>query len=187
VAGRRRADRERVGLPCSEYLWLRLLDQITDNQERELREREDRTEWNAWCERFGSAPFDYFLDGFKGLDTEVFDQAEAIYAVENPGKRPSWWWPMRAPEMRLRVGGKGTAPWDAGLADLPWFEYGIPGTFMTWWWSGWRPPPAGFTLYDAEDPPTFESSASYLWRNGLLLRDEARRLRPADFAPEAVR
>jgi hypothetical protein len=40
---------------------------------------------------------------------------------------------------------------------------------------------------DVADPPIFESEAAYLKRLRLLLPGEARRLRRADYAPEAIR
>jgi len=86
-----RPDRERIGLPVSEYLWLRLLDRIDDDQERELREQEGSQAWLDYQDRYGGdGPFGYFLD--EGLSPEVFDEALAAFIVENPGRRPRWWW-----------------------------------------------------------------------------------------------
>ena len=39
---------------------------------------------------------------------------------------------------------------------------------------------------DPDDPPTFESQAAYLKRHGLFLSGEERRLRKADWEPEAI-
>jgi hypothetical protein len=41
-----------------------------------------------------------------------------------------------------------------------------------------------FDSVDVDDPPVFESQASYLLRLGLLDASERRRLTAADFAPE---
>jgi hypothetical protein len=40
--------------------------------------------------------------------------------------------------------------------------------------------------FDPADPPLFEAEASYLERHGLFLPGERRRLRKADWAPEAA-
>jgi hypothetical protein len=39
---------------------------------------------------------------------------------------------------------------------------------------------------DPDNPPIYESQASYLERHGLFLPGERRRLKPADFEPERV-
>jgi len=222
-----RPDRERIGLPVSEYLWLRLLDRIDDDQERELREQEGSQAWLDYQDRYGGdGPFGYFLD--EGLSPEVFDEALAAFIVENPGRRPRWWWwssltmelhKMRhhdahAPHLhapltdlfprlfdnkaerrplfadpRRRLGGKGTTPWDAGLAVVPRFEYGIP---IDWekdaslWTLIGTQPPVDFVPFDPAAPPKYESQAAYLKRHGLLFEAEARRLHPRDFKPERV-
>jgi hypothetical protein len=61
------------------------------------------------------------------------------------------------PEPRRRIGGKGETPWDAGLVVVPSFTKGIPSSWQS---------------VDENDPPIFESEASYLDRHGLLTATE---------------
>ena len=44
----------------------------------------------------------------------------------------------------------------------------------------------GFTQFKRHDPPIFEPQATYLKRHGFLLPGEERRLKKADWEPEAV-
>ena len=102
------------------------------------------------------------------------------WAGKHPGTRPWAWWLFdaprsqdygwRPPDGRLRIGGSGEVLVDAALDDE---GMGVP----TRWRSG---------TVDPRDPPTFESSASYLRRHGLLIEGEERRLRAGDFEPVAL-
>jgi hypothetical protein len=71
------------------------------------------------------------------------------------------------------------------LAYLPRFACGIPVDWITgedlrvW-------PKLIAEPYDPADPPLFEAQAEYLRRHGMFLPGERRRLRAADFEPEAV-
>lgn len=208
MAGLRRADRERVGTPCSEYLWLRLLDQITDDDEREVREREGPQAWLDWQDHHASAVLGYFLEGFEGLSPEVFDQALAAYVADNPGRRPSWWWWST---LTMEMHGLRDARYDARHPHAPLVDlfprlfdmaerrplYAEPrkrlgGTGAPDWEDFSYVPqfeygiPARLVDVDPKNPPRFESQAEYLRRRGLLLPGEERRLRPADFRPEKV-
>jgi hypothetical protein len=49
------------------------------------------------------------------------------------------------------------------------------------WWGG-APGPA----IDPANPPLYESEATFLDRNGMLVKGERARLKPEDFAPESV-
>jgi len=176
-----------------------LLDQITDETERELQEREGPQAWLDWQERQGGEPLGYFLDGFEGVSEDVFYEALLAYAGEHAGHRPAWWWssslsrnpipitvqraPLvdlfpwlfpKAPERPLyaepRLRLGGTGVPDwERFAYVPQFQYGIP---------------ANIVEIDPADPPRYESQAAYLRRHGLLLPGEAPRLRPRDFKPE---
>jgi hypothetical protein len=106
------------------------------------------------------------------------------------------------PEPRLRVGGIGTPAFEA-LNVVPAFTRGIPDSWVsafdvsfyngrsvdihgqrigTKYTEGRFPHDA----IDPEDPPVFESEASYLKRFGLFLRGEKKRV-PADaYQPEVV-
>jgi hypothetical protein len=51
----------------------------------------------------------------------------------------------------------------------------------------WHPFNTGGVIpVNPDDPPRFESQASYLRRFGLLLPGEERRLGPSDFEPEVI-
>jgi hypothetical protein len=128
----------------------------------------------------------------------------SMWIAENPGTRPSCWWDYSAPrapagsiprmsgtwldgklaEPRRRLGGKGT-PKSEVLAVVPRFAYGVPvdwitaADLQTW-------PRLTCTPLDPRDPPVFESEAAYLERHNLFSPGERRRLRKADWAPEAV-
>jgi hypothetical protein len=108
-----------------------------------------------------------------------------VWLASNPGARPAAWWSYRAPEpQRRRLGGKGTPRPDV-LAYRPRLACGIPVDWITGedlhTWPGLMAEP-----YDPADPPLFEAQAAYLRRHGLFLQGERRRLRAADFEPEAV-
>jgi hypothetical protein len=117
------------------------------------------------------------------------EHSEAIVAehvAKHPGTRPLRWWEYSAPGPRQRLGGIGT-PCSEVLAHAPRFALGVPVDWVsesdieTWPHLRTKAKPI-----DPNDPPTFESQASYLKRLGLLLPGEARRLRPRDFEPDAV-
>src|ERR1019366_7684585 len=120
---------------------------------------------------------------FNNNNRELWESHRDVILVEhvkeNPGTRPSLWWTYTAPrlpigafpgchydgqlpEPRKRLGGTGT-PTHEVWCTKPVFSYGISDV-----WLG----------IDPEDPPTFESQASYLKRYGLLLAGEEKR---ADF------
>jgi hypothetical protein len=118
------------------------------------------------------------------------------------GTYPGWHYDSKLTEPRKRLGGIGT-PCHECLGYFPSFSYGVP--------NNWLPPELanlyrgtakdvhgtpifpeyfakGFAglVIDPDDPPVFESQASYLKRHGLLLDGELKRLKKADFKPEAV-
>jgi hypothetical protein len=104
------------------------------------------------------------------------------------------------PEPRLRLGGTGT-PAHEVLNYKPCFSFGIP----TLWVSesdvdyynrkglfahvARNPNSAGpfkGVAIDSDDPPLYESEASYLDRLGLFLHGEKKRLKKADYEPETM-
>jgi hypothetical protein len=107
----------------------------------------------------------------------------------HPGSRPPYWWHFDAPREpkgrwpgcffdgrsaeRKRVGGTGFTQWDNGGAIVPHFERGVPSYWVT-------------ESIDSDDPPIFESEATYLKRHGLMTASELRRLRTKDFEPEIL-
>src|SRR5579871_2917646 len=108
------------------------------------------------------------------------------HVAESPGTRPERWWEFDAPrsprgtcpgcyydgklcEPRERIGGVGTPDHEV-LAVVPSFSFGVPS-----FWLGQKLKPKGVAL-DPDDPPLFESQASYLDRHGLFLPGERKRL-----------
>jgi hypothetical protein len=122
------------------------------------------------------------LSGEKELERTWFAHEAEILAEwiqDKAGSRPSYWWKWSAPKApwedhnrngrqpRQRLGGTGTPAYEWNTENL-WT--GLPRTWIV-------------DSLDPEDPPQFESQASYLKRHGLLLPGEERR---ADFSPVAV-
>jgi hypothetical protein len=108
------------------------------------------------------------------------------FVATNPGRRPRgfWQYEVAAEPLRKRVGGSGVAihmPRRAISGRLPpavtadWFRFplGVP--------SRWDR-----ESLVANDPPIYESQASYLLRLGLLLSGERQRLTERDFEPETL-
>jgi hypothetical protein len=95
-----------------------------------------------------------------------------------PGTRPSLWWKFRAPEPRLRLSGIGSPD---SLRDM---KFGVPTV--------WGRPGRGDVhgprelCYDVDDPPLYESEATFLRRHELLLPSERRQLTQADYAPVRI-
>ncbi len=107
-----------------------------------------------------------------------------------PGSRPKCWWRYSAPEPRRRLGGVGEACHER-LAYTPWFEYGVPVSWIDRELAASLNPagyPGGKAMdpplvpIDADDPPSFESQATYLDRLGLFQPGERRRLGRANFS-----
>jgi hypothetical protein len=129
----------------------------------------------------------------------VKDNLIAGFARDFPGTRPVHWWKFSAPEMRQRIGGTGSLL-EEHLAHVPAYHLGIPyqwacEALIRMGWptvhinghpEGWAALPglANAIAFDHDDPPRFESQATYLQRLGLLLPGERKRLKPSDFEPE---
>ena len=82
-----------------------------------------------------------------------------------PGTRPWGWWQVEAPLPRQEIGHDPPTEWTLG--DV--YVRGLP--------------------YDCDPPPydqldSYESEATYLSRQGLLLKGEKKRLKKKDFVPE---
>jgi hypothetical protein len=92
------------------------------------------------------------------------------------------WWKYSAPSPRARLGGIGDPLFACGGAYVEQYEFGVP--------TDWRVRDDHFERgvpLSTDDPPLFESSATYLRRLKVLQPGEARRLRRRDFWPEVVR
>ena len=110
------------------------------------------------------------------------------FARDNPGRRPFFWWVKDSPGPRLRVGGVGDV---VPAYDTPMnLRYGIPrkSSFVSdRLLAAVAPVGAGLAVYDVNDPPVYESQASFLKRHKLFVNGEEKRLPPESFAPEVVR
>lgn len=106
-----------------------------------------------------------YRERLRGIWLELCAELLADWIAERAGSRPAAWWWFDAAEPRARVGGTGTP------AHLPECLCGIP----TSWFE-----------IDQDDPPRFESQATYLDRHGLLTPAERRVLTARDFAPEIL-
>lgn len=116
-----------------------------------------------------------------------------------------WFFVSRLCEPRRRVGGTGT-PAHEVLNYVPSFSLGIPDQWLEQddveLYNGrtrhvvtgelitadgkWKEGNFAGKAIDANNPPRYESQASYLTRHSLLLPAEKSRLRPADFEPELI-
>jgi hypothetical protein len=115
-----------------------------------------------------------------------------------PGTRPARFWQYDAPEPRKRLGGTGT-PVSNVLACVPVFAFGLPAIWISAWMVAYysgrardiNNQPIGYhggrdfagVAIDPDDPPTFESQATYLDRHKLLLAGEGRR---SDYSPTSI-
>ena len=128
------------------------------------------------------------------------DEYLTAFIQDNPGRRPGWWWQHLAPRMettgsgdywdgqlakpRRRLGGTGT-PSHEVLNLVPCFDRGVPNSWITeddldtW-------PDLEADAIDPENPPKFESQATYLDRHGLLTVQEKKKLTEANFEPETI-
>jgi hypothetical protein len=150
---------------------------------RELRKDQALTQW------------DYYMLDFPTCSPaarQIWAAAKELVIPEwikrHPGTRPPYWWHFDAPRvpkgrwpgwffdgtfaMRERVGGTGLTKWEQQNI-VPHFEGGLPSYWIE-------------ETIDPDDPPTFESEASYLKRHGLMSAAEMRRLKAKDFKPEAL-
>lgn len=165
---RRRSPEARPKLEISDAVWALLNDQaIPDDSESAF-------EILALDSRNGEV--------LRELWGRVRGEVLAGWIKERPGTRPGAWWeceaprqPMgnfqgayydgRLPEQRKFISGAGCPVWMV-MAYAPAYDLGLPAM-----WAG----------FEAENPPTFESQASYLRRNNLLTPHELRVLSAADY------
>jgi hypothetical protein len=85
----------------------------------------------------------------------------------HPGTRPSLWWRFDAPSSpRERVGGKGELQ-SEHLAVEASYEFGIPTGWLSEFHERHFPHLKGKAI-DPDNPPLYESQASYLQRHNLL-------------------
>jgi hypothetical protein len=117
------------------------------------------------------------------------------------GTYPGAGYDGEVPEPRKRIGGTGTPAYEV-LCYKPYFSFGLPVSFISPWdveyYTGVavdvngkliNPKPSGRfkgVAIDPDDPPMFESQATYLDRHGLFLPGEKKRLKAKDFEPESM-
>lgn len=158
----------------------------------------------AWLEgRKSASEFLMSADALATLWAEHGDDVVEAHAEEFPGTRPAHFWTYDAPKkLRIRLGGIGDLMSDH-LAQVASSAFGLPTFFLSaddvevysgrkLGWNG-KPivsRPDGYQFpgvaVDPNNPPRFESSASYLRRHKLFLPDEAAKLSTEDFEPEAI-
>lgn len=121
--------------------------------------------------------FELFLktdEEWKNLWTEQRDKILESWIREHPCSRPWAWWKFDAPEPRRRIGGVGT-PSHEVLSVAPCYEFGLPtgwiGEFEERHFENCK----GLGI-NVNDPPIFESQATYLNRHGLLTESEKKYL-----------
>ncbi len=158
-------------------------------------------------DREPESPWWYFNtdDELRAAWNEVRDEILGEWTATSPGTRPSFWWRFDAPrqplgtfegcnfdgklpEPRRRLGGIGT-PSHECLAYKPHYDFGLPAHWVNQWESDYYNSDGDFegVAIDHEDPPRYESEASYLERHGLFRPGEKKRLRKADFEPELIK
>ena len=146
---------------------------------------------------------DLLSRGSKGKTNEIWDRHKD-YVLGNwiskyPGRRPwiwwifdaprwgrsfkGWWYDGTLPEPRRRLGGIGTPAFEC-LAFSPSFNFGVPDHFVTPTLVEMLSDDFSGVAIDLDDPPVYESQATYLKRHGLLTEDEEKRLTAKDFEPE---
>ena len=176
MAIRQRQDKKREALSDDGEAWLRCLpSNFFDNQSDETLSEI----WNTHSERIVSE-----------------------HVEDSPGSRPARWWQYDAPEPRKRLGGIGT-PEHEVLNIKPAYSFGIPIGWIDQWQVDYYTGVAvdihgrlvnekaigsGFkgVAINPDDPPTYESQATYLDRHGLFLPCERRRLGKADWEAHPI-
>jgi hypothetical protein len=187
--GTKRRPRSGTG-QISEAAWAFLNDQLTD---------EIFSGWERWGLEADQVEF---IHGPSVRELWTLYGAIVVkrWQTDRPGTRPALWWRFDAPRMtrgvwpdcfwdgtlplpRLRAGGVGR-PLSETTAYVPRTYLGVP---IDWADAGDTSLPGIDTIaIDLQDPPRFESQASYLVRLDLLTRQERSRLRRSAFQPESA-
>ena len=105
------------------------------------------------------------------------------FIATSPGKRPAAWWDFEAPEIRQRIGGIGDCENDV-FNIVPVVTLGIPEDWIGLAWLEVYP---DLTAIDPENPPVFESQATYLKRHKILTKAEKNSLKLMDFETERIK
>lgn len=116
---------------------------------------------------------------------KIFGQRlTAEWIQDHPGTRPFGWWEHSSPGLRERVGGKGSPEFEVLNIEEE-YIYGVPDAWVSalsiYCW-----PDLKEYAVDPEDPPAYESQASFLKKHNLLSNSEIERLSDKDFEPEKL-
>jgi hypothetical protein len=180
-----------LGKDSGKRLWLYTM---SDKQKLWLENKESILP--AWiCANPGTRPSFWWLHDAPRITPE---------SISRLGRGEGWVTPRTSEyaEPRQRLGGTGT-PHHECLNYVPRFHCGIPDSWVSQWEEDYyngrkmdiHGDPIGMeyteghflgVAIDPEDPPRFESQASYLKRHGLLEPGEERRLKAKDFEPETI-
>lgn len=125
----------------------------------------------------------------------VRDDLLRDWIEERPGTRPWAWWKFDLSEpRRRRIAGVGDLvpaydhPSNVVFGAFGKNSFVDEGLLVAWRRIGsLKRGEKKFTAYDPNDPPTFESQATFLRRYNLFAEGEEKRLTDADFADEVVR
>ncbi len=178
-----RPRRDRNEPEIDEQSWRFLCDAVTN---------EDRAEWLHMTLEFNLGAIGSVVAPPTGkITSELWAQfgpdVLAWWIKENPGTRPWCWWQFSAPEPRRRVGGVGVTNREACGGSVYVSDYGLPDP------EGWmmKKPflpqsESGLPVFDRNDPPRFESQASYLKRLAIFEPGEEKRLKPGAFEPVQI-
>jgi hypothetical protein len=191
---KRRTDKRRQEVTDEHAAWLRGDDTAAGTIKYFLTEKELAALWAEHSDRIVES----HVADFPGTrPARWWDRS----APRSPiGTYPGLWYDGKLPAPRKRLGGTGTPASDI-LAYVPAFEFGLPVIWIEPWmvryYSGTAVDIRGEHIggelrlfkgvaIDADDPPAFESQATYLKRHGLFLAGEEKRLRKADWEAESV-
>jgi len=156
------------------------------NRTRRRRARRELTDdEQSWLRgNRGNAEIEHFWNDQEKLDfwNACADDIIIEHAELSPGSRPLRWWEFSAPEMRRQIGGTGTP----NKGHVPNFVLGVRCGY-DW---GFEDSPSYVLAHcvqiDKDNPPVFESQATYLERLDLLLPGERKRLTAKDREPECI-
>jgi hypothetical protein len=158
----------------------------------------------AWLRCEDSGFFEFQPEQFlSGLWDNHSERIVAEHVEHWPGTRPRRWWQRDAAEQfRIRLGGTGTPEYEV-MNIKPAYSFGIPICWVSQWAVDYYTGVAidihgrlvnekaigsGFkgVAIDPDDPPRYESQATFLDRHGLFLAAERRRLTKADWEVELL-
>jgi hypothetical protein len=194
LAQRKRNISRRPDITDEHEAWLRGDDKAAGVIKYFLTENELAALWAAHSERIVE---DHVAD-FPGTRPARWWQYSAPRIPL--GTFPGYYYDGQLPAPRKRLGGTGTPAADV-LAYVPTFSYGLPTIWIEPWmvryYSGLAVDIRGEHIggelrefkgvaIDPDDPPTFESQATYLRRLGLFLPGERKRLKAADWEVRRV-